>query len=92
MDLSESLSDVKYITNAARVVHRQDLNASLASTIGNLNTEKLETLLASKNIPYGRVKNMAEVFAHPQSQNLILEDKIENTSAKRVKTTIFKID
>lgn len=92
LDLSEILSDEKYITNASRVLHRQDLNASLASTIGNLTTDKLETLLASKNIPYGRVKNMAEVFAQTMAHNLILEDKIENTSAKRVRTAIFKLD
>ena len=92
LDLSELLSDVKYITNALRVMNRAALNAVLTSTIGSYTTEKLQGLLASRNIPFGRVKNMAEVFAHPHSQNLILEDKIENTSAKRVKTAIFKLD
>lgn len=92
LDLSEVLSDVKYLTNASRVLHRQDLNASLASTIENLTTDKLETLLASKNIPYGRVKNMAEVFAQTSAQNLILENQIDDSTAKRVRTAIFKLD
>jgi crotonobetainyl-CoA:carnitine CoA-transferase CaiB-like acyl-CoA transferase len=92
LDLSEILSDGNYITNASRVVYRQDLNVSLASTIGNLATDKLETLLASKNIPYGRVKNMAEVFAQTMAQNLILENQIDDNTAKRVKTAIFKLD
>ena len=92
LDLSELLSDVKYITNALRVLNRDALNAVLTATIGSYTTEKLQGLLASRNRPFGRVKNMAEVFERPHSQKLILEDKIENTSAKRVKTAIFKLD
>ena len=92
LDLSKLLSDVKYITNASRVLNREALNSLLTATIGSYTAEKLEGLLASRNIPFGRVKNMAEVFAHPQSQKLILEDTIENTSAKRAKTAIFKLD
>lgn len=92
LDLSELLSDVKYITNASRVLNREALNSLLTATIGSYNAEKLQSLLASRNIPFGRVKDMADVFAHPQSQKLILEDKIENTSAKRAKTAIFKLD
>jgi crotonobetainyl-CoA:carnitine CoA-transferase CaiB-like acyl-CoA transferase len=61
-------------------------------TIGKYNTEKLEALLASMNIPYGRVKNMEEVFAQTSAQNLILDNQIDNNTAKRVRTTIFRID
>jgi crotonobetainyl-CoA:carnitine CoA-transferase CaiB-like acyl-CoA transferase len=92
LDLSEALSDLKYATNASRVLNRAALNAILALTIGKYNTEKLEALLASMNIPYGRVKNMEEVFAQTSAQNLILDNQIDNNTAKRVRTTIFRID
>jgi crotonobetainyl-CoA:carnitine CoA-transferase CaiB-like acyl-CoA transferase len=92
LEFSELLKDDKFKTNASRVAHRLYLNTILASIIKNYHTQTVETLLASKNIPYGRVKNMAEVFTQTNAQHLILADEIDGHTAKRVRTTIFKID
>jgi hypothetical protein len=35
---------------------------------------------------------MEEVFAQTSAQNLILDNQIDNNTAKRVRTTIFRID
>ena len=43
------------------------------------------------NVPAGQVKNIKEVFENKLTEALIIEEKIENTDTKKVKTVIFKM-
>jgi len=91
IDLAHLLGDEHFSTNAARVIYRSELMENISKAMEKRTTMEIEQLLGSKKIPFGRVKNLKEVFDHSMAQKLILEDTIDGHMARRVKTAIFKI-
>lgn len=77
--------------NANRVKHRAELIETLNQVIGQYEIYDLEKLFRMHGIPYGRVKNMEEVFQEKLAQALVIEDTIDGQKAKRVKTAVFKL-
>lgn len=92
LNLSNLHNSDKFKTNSARVIHRQELIILISASLIHKNAEELEGMLKSKNIPYGRVLNMDEVFDNKQAQRLIIEDEIDGMKARRVKTVVFNLD
>lgn len=45
----------------------------------------------TSNLPIGMVNDLSEVFENPAAKDLILEETIDATPTKRVKTSVFKL-
>jgi crotonobetainyl-CoA:carnitine CoA-transferase CaiB-like acyl-CoA transferase len=80
-------ADHRFATNADRVKERRALNASLAEAITPLALIDLEKKFYRDGVPFGRIRNMEEVFADPEIKELILED---DEGGKRVRTAVFR--
>ena len=52
--------------------------------------EELLTSLQLLNVPAGKVRDLAEVFNDPLSQELIIEEEIDGIYTRRVKSVLFK--
>lgn len=77
--------------NQARLTNRTLLQQILQTKIKEITTADLQTKLLQKEIPFGIIKNMAQVFENPTAQKMIQTETIEGQQSKRVKTIAFKI-
>ncbi len=84
--------DSKFNNNTNRVIHRKEMADFISPEILKLNADELELIFSARQVPYGRIKNMKEVFENPQAKNMVLEEKMEDGGlTKRVKSVAFKI-
>lgn len=82
----------KFKTNTLRVSHRKALSTALSQAISQHNIDDLEQLFLQLNVPYGRIRNMKEVFELPEAQAMVLEEKMpDGDISKRVKSVAFRI-
>ncbi len=80
-------------SNTERVINRKALFEKLNPAISAISISKLEEIFTLHQVPYGRIRNMKEVFENPQAQQLILEEKMEDQGiSKRVKSVAFRIE
>lgn len=86
-DLSE---DQRFKNNQDRVVNRAALFELLERPVADRDSEELLSALHRINVPAGKVRDLAEVFDNPLSQRLIIEEDIEGTPTRRVKSVLFK--
>ncbi len=85
--------DERFSTNTNRVIHRELLGRYLQETIQEISYALLEKRFAERQVPYGRVRNMKEVFEQPGAEQMILEDiRPDGGVGRRVKTIGFDID
>lgn len=70
---AELAADPDYTTNAARVRHREALNALLAARIATHARDTLLHALATAGVPAGAVRNVEEALAAPHAQPLMIE-------------------
>lgn len=66
IDREGLLEDDRFATNADRVEHRETLVPILAGELGNYTTEEAVELFEAADVPARAVRDMAEVFEHPQ--------------------------
>ena len=78
-------------TNLLRVNNRAELIQLLQSKAKNIIANELLDHCHELNIPVGEIKNIKEVFKNKTATNMILEEKVENETTKRVATIAFKI-
>ena len=86
-DLSENQ---RFKNNQDRVVNRSALFELLERPVADRIAEELLSALEKINVPAGKVRNLAEVFDDPLSQQLIIEEDIDGTPTRRVKSVLFK--
>jgi crotonobetainyl-CoA:carnitine CoA-transferase CaiB-like acyl-CoA transferase len=91
LGIDELASNEDFKSNANRVVNRERLIKKLNDIFSQLEIIDLELLLKKNNIPYGRIKNMEEVFQEKLARDLVIKDEIDGQKAKRVKTAVFRI-
>lgn len=93
LNLHELAFSNEFSTNKKRVENRTALISILGKVISKMSFKKLSSLFLEKDVPFGHVKNMAEVFENETAKRLILEEEIEPTGQKtqRVKTIVFSI-
>jgi crotonobetainyl-CoA:carnitine CoA-transferase CaiB-like acyl-CoA transferase len=65
--------DSRFATNIDRVVNRNSLNEHLSQAISAREAGALAQGLNEKKIPGGLIRNLAEVFADPEAQDLLIE-------------------
>ena len=86
-DLSE---DQRFKNNQNRVVNRAALFGLIERKVIEQEAEELLTSLQLLNVPAGKVRDLAEVFNDPLSQELIIEEEIDGIYTRRVKSVLFK--
>lgn len=91
LDLNSEIENPLFTNNTARVKNRKFLSEKLQNAINNFYSVELFDAFSTQKIPFGIIKNIKQVFENETIQELILEEKIENTLTKRPKTVAFKI-
>ncbi len=85
-------SDERFISNKNRVANRKELNAILDLHFQKKDRDELINELTELQVPIGAIRNMQEVFDNPACQSLILEEALDETHTRRVKTAIFELN
>ena len=65
-------TDSRFATNAARVAHRTELEALLASQIAAVDGDELLAKLARRAVPAGAVRTVGEALTQPSAQAMLL--------------------
>ncbi|PHN05673.1 CaiB/BaiF CoA transferase family protein [Flavilitoribacter nigricans] len=88
LQLEALAEDQRFSSNEQRVQHRTALNEYLEEAIAGMDLPAVEAQFHARQVPFGRVRNMEEVFADPEVQTLVLDD---DQGGKRVRTAVFQI-
>lgn len=76
-------------TNSQRVSKREALNRKIGECIVQKTSSYWVSNLEQRNIPYGIVKNMQEVFKEKKAKKMLLHEVIEGIETIRVKTALI---
>ncbi len=78
-------------TNTQRVRNRKELAEYLEDKINKKDSKSLEKDFSELRVPYGRIRNMKEVFENPLAKKMILEEEMQDGNiSKRVSTIAFE--
>ncbi len=92
LDRASLATDVRFVNNAQRIIHRTDLFECIQAAIRLLDAKPFLENCIQHDVPAGIIKSVKEVFEKKQLSSLILEDKNENNeSNKRVRTSVFEL-
>lgn len=89
LEQTDMLTDPRFISNESRVKNRETLIAGLSAAIAAFPLAYLEKIFHAQGVPFGRVRNMQEVFSDPEVAELVLTDE---GGGKRVRTAVFRLD
>lgn len=73
LDLKHLLKDKRFATNTSRVRNRAALNDVLSERVAGIESSTLLENLRRANVPAGLIRNMEEVFASTEAQELLLK-------------------
>jgi len=88
---SAARSDERFASNTERVKNRTILFEILQNEFRNINCQDFENVAQAIGVPYGRVRNMKEVFERPAASASILKETIEGTETQRITSVAFNI-
>jgi crotonobetainyl-CoA:carnitine CoA-transferase CaiB-like acyl-CoA transferase len=74
LDLDTLKSDERFITNALRIQHRDELDRILMTAFSKVNSNELMQKIDAAKIPAGIIKNVKEVFELPEAKQLLIND------------------
>jgi crotonobetainyl-CoA:carnitine CoA-transferase CaiB-like acyl-CoA transferase len=84
-------ADERFRTNHARVKHREALKDLLRPLVAAQPRDPLLARLEAEFVPAGAVNDMAEVFATPQAQSMLLHGTIDGaTPIAGFRTAVFR--
>lgn len=92
LGIEDLAQDERFRLNQKRVLNRGGLNTALREVFTKRNLADWLLLFEEANIPAAAIKNLAEVFALPNAQRLVVEEEIEGVKARKVKTVVFEIE
>ena len=75
-------------TNAQRLSKRDALNSTISDCIVKNTSQYWVAQLEARQIPYGIVKNMQDVFKAKKAKTMVLKEVIEGVETVRVKTAL----
>jgi crotonobetainyl-CoA:carnitine CoA-transferase CaiB-like acyl-CoA transferase len=84
MDLPELAHDERFSTNADRVVHRDQLVASLAQRFRQSTTDEWVTSLDAAGIPVGKVRGVLDAFAAAEAAGRAATMPVSHPAAGRI--------
>lgn len=76
-------------TNAQRLAKREALNSEIGERILEQSASYWAAEFERRNIPYGVVKNMEEVFKDARAATMLLREEIQGVATVRVKTALI---
>ncbi|WP_411895519.1 CaiB/BaiF CoA transferase family protein [Winogradskyella sp. A2] len=79
----------EFRTNDQRLSKREALNSKINECIIQKTSNYWVSELEQRNIPYGIVKNMQDVFKDKKSEKMLLKQVIEGMETVRVKTALI---
>jgi len=85
-------TDIRFLDNQSRLVNRKELQKELSVLLAIVDRDSFLKELHEDNVPAAAIKNLKEVLDGQAGQNLILEENIDKTLTKRVKTVAFTIN
>ncbi|MBK9253967.1 MAG: CoA transferase [Saprospiraceae bacterium] len=90
---SDSGNYTTFDTNYKRLNNRVNLNKILQTIFFTFTYEFIESMLLEKNIPFCKIKNMAEVFSSKKSYEMINDELIDDSiRSKSIKSVAFEIN
>jgi crotonobetainyl-CoA:carnitine CoA-transferase CaiB-like acyl-CoA transferase len=78
LDLSDLPEDPRFVDNASRVSHRDELQALVKKRFAELTTAEAVRRLDEKGVPCAEVRDLAAVFADPQVRHLGLRRRMHH--------------
>jgi crotonobetainyl-CoA:carnitine CoA-transferase CaiB-like acyl-CoA transferase len=78
LDLNELKSDKRFIDNASRAVHREELQKIIESRLGLYDRQHWTPLFNKSGVPAGPIHNMAEIFSDQQVMHCQLVEEINH--------------
>jgi len=91
MKVEEISNDTQFSSNTVRVKNRIALHEILQAEFRKTTCELFEIDALKCGVPYGRVRNMKEVFERKAAVQNILEEMIEGNETKRMASVAFNI-
>jgi len=91
LNMEELSNDILYASNTMRVKNRIILHKILQQEFQKTTCEDFEIKAQESGIPYGRVRNMQEVFERDAAVQNVLEETIEGNETKRMASVAFSI-
>lgn len=91
LELSNLPTDERFKDNQSRVLNREELKELLQEKIREVKSTVVLNELHKQHVPVGKIKFIDEVLENPDSQKLILHEKIEGVDTKRIKSVVFNI-
>jgi crotonobetainyl-CoA:carnitine CoA-transferase CaiB-like acyl-CoA transferase len=88
---SKAFSDIRFSSNTERVKNRIDLKEIIQIEFNLINCSDFELKAQASGVPYGRVRNMKEVFEREAASTNILHETIEGSHTQRLVGVAFHI-
>ena len=91
LHIQETASNPLFTSNTLRVENRTVLQVLLQTEFRKLSCTLFEQEAQLNGIPYGRIRNMTEVFEREAAVKNVLAETIEGTETKRMSSVAFRI-
>lgn len=91
LGMSEISNDIRFSTNTNRVKNRVALFQLIQEALANFKVNEFEKEAKTIGIPFGRIRNMEEVFEREAAQSSVISETIEGTETKRLSSVAFQI-
>lgn len=88
---SNASSDNRFSTNTDRVKNRIDLKEIIQTEFKKITCTDFEKHANQNGVPFGRVRDMKEVFEREAASKYILDENIEGSITKRLPSVAFRI-
>ena len=93
LDAHELIDDIRFKSNAGRLKNRDELKNILSGYFSKYTGGELLKRFKLNSVPVVPIRNLGEVFAAPEANDLVLNEDMEGgQKSKRVKTVVFKIE
>ncbi len=92
LELTSMKNDIRFTSNKERLKYRAELVQSLQEAVCTLTASEFESKCDLHGVPLGPIRNLEQVFAEEDGQELILKEvSKDGQMSKRVRTVVFKI-
>jgi crotonobetainyl-CoA:carnitine CoA-transferase CaiB-like acyl-CoA transferase len=87
----EKCHDPRFQNNSMRVLHRSDLLEWLSSRFREQDIDHWMAALHLHGVPAAPIRNLQELFEHPDAQAMVLDSTEENVPTRRVRSVAFQL-
>ena len=91
LNIPNTKNDIRFTSNTVRVKNRTALQEILQNEFNNIHSLAFETEAQANGVPYGRVRNMEEVFERKAASTGVLKEIIEGNETQRMASIAFHI-